>query len=555
MGELEIRFLIAILGVLVLFLMVFLFSKRAPQKSRRIPNSLFLFVILILVLIFVFQYSQLRPYNPISIAVLIISSFLMTGLFGFLLYPFGQLKVFVGGKKATALRLFFVIYFYMIYFILASQGLQFLFTGVINPQSIALTPEFERYALPTIASAVIIGYRLNKRFPSRTFEFMGDVARDIVYFSILMFWLSGAAQSSGVVLSPDLMFPPIVETSLIGLVIGFVGVGIEGALLWAQRDLIRTGKPFSIEKLFNNLLKGFLERGKDHQETLDRFGLTRRTAQKKRKPSPADRALKILDARFSIHFREQTLKASSILTAVLLLSMSLVICAFVAQKTVTILAPAYFVEIDELAKSNLPSDIVYIVSEGAESLQIDKTYAIPLVSIESSNTSFISPLSSRFSSLNSTEFKVLETGNYLTITIQKTYVETTVSTWLFQPVNYDQRNNANFDYRGFFREAEIFYSLRHYGYCNITTLSVTSFSATITSIQKIIFATNATKGVVLINILQRSETIIEEDKTSFISLDEEFMNATLFLIKQTKAMTTFVQEVASCSAPFSFPKQ
>jgi hypothetical protein len=438
---------------------------------------------------------------------------------------------------------------------LANQGLQFLFTGVINPQSIALTPDFERYALPTIASAVIIGYRLNKRFPSRTFEFMGDVARDIVYFSILMFWLSVAAQSTGVVLSPDLMFPSIVETSLIGLAIGFVGVGIERALLWAQQDLIRAGKPFSIEKLLNNLLKSFLERGKDYQKTLDQFGLSRRAAQKKRKPNPIDRALKILDGRFSIRFRGQTLRASSILTAVLLLSMSLVICAFVAQKTVTILAPAYFVEIDELAKSNLPSDIVYIVSEGAESLQIDKTYAIPLVSIQSSNTSFISPLSSRLSSLNSTQFKVLETGSYLTIFIKKTYVETTVSTGLFQPANYDQRNNVNFDYRGFFREAEIFYSLHHYGYYNITALSVTSFSGFITSIQKIIFATNTTQDTVLINILQRSETMIEEDKTSFISLDEEFMNATIFLIKQTKAMTTFAQEVASGSAPFSFPKQ
>lgn len=552
MGELETRFLIAILGVIALFLAVFLFSKRRPQEGRRMPNSLFLIVISILVLYFVFQYSQLRPYNPISIVVLVISGFLMTVFFGFFLWPFGQLKVFVGDKKATALRLFFVIYFYMMYFILVSQGLQFLFTGIINPQSMVLTPEFERYVLPTIASAAIIGYRLSKRFPSRTFKFMGDVSRDILYFSILMFWLSATAQSSGVELAPGLMSPLIVETSLLGLAVGIIGVGFERALLWTQQDLTRAGKPFSIEKTIRDLLKGFLQRGKSDQKTLDQFGLTRRKPHKKRKPSTADRALKVLDARFSIRFRGRTLRASSILTAVLLLSMPLVIYAFAAQKTVTILAPAYFVEVNELAKANLPSDSICIVSEGAESLRIDRTYAIPLVSIESSNMSFISPLSSRFSSLNSTQFKVLETGDYLTIFLKKTYVETTVSTGLFQPVNYDQRNNVNFDYCGFFREAEIFYSLYHYGYENITALSITSLQGLITSIQKLIFATDETGSTVLINIVQRSETLIEEDRTSFVTLNEEFMNATIFLIRQTKSMTSYGQQIANPSTPFSF---
>lgn len=544
----EIYLLLAVL-ITALVLGLYFFSRIRNGKTRKaVPNSSVVLVLAILLTVLVAKYSQERPYHPMAVVFSVVLSVVGIGLFTLLLWPFRDLKIFIREKKYATIRFFAVAFLYSIYFAIVSRGFSFLFHGIINPQTVILTPEFERYIIPTLSISVLAIYRLTKVFSSKATEFLGELSRDVVMFSLMMFWLGFSVSIIGIKISVDLSFQPSEESALLGVIAGITSVGLEGVLLWIKNDLSKTGRRLSVEQAIRSFFPIFTPKREKNQKTLDMF-YTEPIAQKTSKG--LNRASKILDSRFSLHYRGHVLRASRLLTLAISLISILFIGVFMSTKDVVVLAPAYSVELDLFTETQLPFDTEVITSECMESLVVvDKFYAIPIVSIQSSNSSFEAPLSNRFIFINSSQFMVLKTGQYLVIRLTETHVETHVRTTLIPRVDYNQTNNTHFDHRGFFREAEIFYCLEQFGYDQITTLSVTSLQGFITVVQKSIFAYNSTGSTASVYIVRRSETGIIEDKTCFTSLNENFMSQTIFLIKQTKLMTTCIEEITNAIIPF-----
>lgn len=548
MSSLEETYLLLAGLITALVLGLYSFSKIRNGKTRKeIPNSSVVIALTMLLALLLAKYSQERPYNPIAVVFYVILSVVGIGFFTLLLWPFRDLKIFVREKKYAVIRFFAVAYLYFTYFVIVSRGFSFLFNGIINPQIVVLTPEFERYVIPTLSSSILAVYRLTKVFSSKVTEFLGELSRDIVMFSLLMFWLDFSVSFIGMEISADLSFQPFEEFALLGVIVGITSVGFEGVLLWIKKDLSKTGRHFSVEQAIRSFFPIFSPRREKNQKTLDEF-YTKQIARKT--PNGLHRASKILDSRFRLHYRGRVLRASRLLTPAISLISILLIGVFISAKEVVVLAPAYSVELDLVTETQLPFGTEVITSEYTESIVVDKLYAIPIVSIQSSNSSFEAPLSDRFLFINSSQFLVLKTDCYLVIRLAKTSVETVVHTTLIQRVDYDQTSNTYFDYRGFFREAEIFYYLEQFGYDQITTLSSTSLQGFITVVQKSIFACNSTGSTALVYIVRRSETEIIEDKTCFTSLNENFISQTIFLIKQTKLMTTCIEEITNATIPF-----
>lgn len=526
----------------------YFFSRLRNGKTRKkVPNSSVVLVLAILLALLVAKYSQERPYNPLAVVFSVILSVAGIGFFTLLLWPFRDLKIFVREKRYATIRFFAVAYLYFTYFVIVSRGFTFLFNGIINPQIVVLTPEFERYVIPTLSSLVLAIYRLTKVFSSKVTEFLGELSRNVVMFSLLMFWLDFSASIIGMKISSDLSFQSFEEIALLGVIVGITSVGFEGVLLWIKNDLSKTGRHFSVEQVIRSFFPIFAPKREKNQKTLDEF-YTKQIARKTSKG--LNRARKILDSRFSLHYRGRVLGASRLLTLAIPLTLILFIGVFMSTKEVVVLAPAYSVELDLVTETQLPFGTEVVTSEWTESLVVNKFYAIPIVSIQSSNSSFEAPLSDRFLFINSSQFMVLKTDQYLVIRLVKTNVETFVRTTLIPRVDYNQTNNTHFDYRGFFREAEIFYCLEQNGYDQITTLSATSLQGFITVVQKFIFASDSTGSTALVYIVRRSETAVLEDKTCFTSLNANFMNQTIFLIKQTKSITTCIEEIANATIPF-----
>ena len=494
------------------------------------------------------QYSQQRPYSPVGAVISVILSTTLIGLLSFLQWPFRNLKIFVKEKKHTAIRFLSVAFLYFIYFAVVISGFSFLFNGIVNPQVVVLTPEFERYVLPTLSGLVLIIYRLTKIFSSKVTEFLGEISKDIVVFSLAMSWLDSAVSSLGISISANLPMQPLEEYALIAVIISLMSVAFEGVLLWIRNDLSKTRRDFSFEHMLRSMFQDFSSRReKTSQQTLDAFEAKQIT----RKPSSGlGRAIKILDRRFRLCYRGHVLRASKLLTLATLIVSILFIGGFVAKKPTVILARGYSVELDLVGDTQMPFNATVIVSENMESLDADQVYAIPIVAIESSNISYLAPLSTRFLSINSSRFMVSEIGQYLIIRLTEIYVETHVLTSLLQPVRYNQTRNANFNYQGFFREAEIFYALKRFEYDKITTLSITSLQGLVHVVQKSIFASNSTGNTVRVDVEIRAETVVIEDRTCLTSLNENLIDQTIFLIEQTKSITTCVKATANATAPF-----
>ena len=549
MNALEERYLLIAISVIVLFVGLYIFSKIKRRKtSKELPDSSLVIVLSILLALFAAQYSQQRPYSSIGVVISVILSVTLVGLLAFLQWPFRNLKIFVKEKRYTAVRFLLVVYLYFVHFAVVIRGFSFLFNGILNPQVVVLTPEFERYVIPTLSGLVLMIYRLTKIFSSKATEFLGEISKDVVVFSLSMSWLDSAVSGLGIRISANLIMQPLEEYVLFGVIVGVMSVGFEGVLLWILNDLSKTGRYFSFEHMLRSMFLVFFSKSeKTSQETLDAYYAKQIT---RKSSGGLGRAIEILDKRFRLRYRSRVLRASRLLTLAALLMSILFIGSFVAKKPTVVLARGYSVELDLVGKARMPFDATVIVSENMESLDVDQVYAVPIVSIESSNISFLAPLSTRFLSINSSQFMVSEIGQYLVIRLTETYVETYVLTSLLQPVRYDQTHNADFNHQGLFREAEIFYALETFGYDRIITLSITSLQGFIHVVQKSIFASNSTGNIVLVDVKIRAETSVIEDRTCLTSLNENLIDQTIFLIEQTKSITTCVKEIANPTVPF-----
>lgn len=270
-------------------------------------------------------------------------------------------------------------------------------------------------------------------------------------------------------------------------------------------------------------------------------------------PRRPNRAIQTLDKRFSVRYRGHFLRPSRVLRIALLLLLLLLtgstIALSVMKRETIVLATGFVVKIDLRTAAQLPENVKFIVSESMDSLQTEEFYAIPIVSVETQNASFEAPLSNRFISLNSSQFQVLTTENYLLLSLTRAVVETHVYVLWYKNVEYDQTGNSVFDYKGFFREAEILYCLGKFGYANVTTLSTTNLGE-ITSISKIIYAGNETGCSAMVTISWRSDIVVSEDVTCFVSQNKDFIEDAIFLIQQTKSGTRCTEDISNFTAPF-----
>jgi len=542
----------------MIFLVVFVVGLYLLSKKRRekleedLPNSALVIVLAILLSLLLAQFSQQRPYNVLALVFFVITSIVVIVFFAFLLWPFRKLGIFVHTqeKKYVISRFLVVAYLYFTYFVIIRRGFSFFLNGIINPEAIALTPEFDRYVIPTLSGLILLIYRLTTIFSSKSTEFFGEMSKDVIIFSFLMFWLNSVSAFIGVNISTDLPLPTFEETALLGGIVAVGSVGLEGVIVWIQRDLSKTGRSLSVERVILSMFGQFISKRKRiSQRTLDEF-YPKPIA--KRSLKSANRAIKVLDKRFSLRYRGRVIRASTLLTSALLLSTILLAAGLMISKDIIVLAPAFSVEINLVTKAELSDDAMVVVSENAEFILTDKVYAIPVVSVKSSNLSFLAPLSSRFLALNSSDFMVSKADQYLTILLTMEFVETVVRTRVFMPTKYNQTSNENFGYRGFFREAEIFYCLAKFGFNEITTLSTTSLQGFIHVVQKSIFAKNSTGCAVLVYVEQRGETIIYEDRTHLICSNEDIINEAIFLIEQTKTKTECVKQIKSPTVPYRF---
>jgi hypothetical protein len=200
--------------------------------------------------IFFLQYLQQKPSSFLWIITQTILSTTIIGLFGLLLWVFRDLNVFVGYNRFTAIRFFLITFSFIIYFTIVSRGFSFFFNGLLNPNVLSLTPEFERVVIPALSGVAIVAYRLTRIFRSKALDVFREISRDIIMFSLLMFWLASNVSLVGLNLATDIPFQSVEDANLLGFVVAIFYLGFEGFLLWVKKDLQQTGRSANLNSLF-----------------------------------------------------------------------------------------------------------------------------------------------------------------------------------------------------------------------------------------------------------------------------------------------------------------
>jgi hypothetical protein len=552
----EERLLIAVLATVLIFIFVFVLGryKRDPKSQKDAPVTIFIFVLLIMLTLFAAQYAQFRTYSILSIATIVIFSIGLPLLLSLMLWKFREARAFSSSNEITRLgkvyKLTLIFISYLLLLGLINTGFSFLFDGIINPQVVALTPEFERYAIPIMSGLVLVVYRFTGIFGSKITETLGKIFEDIVIFSVSMSWLSIVSLSLGIKIGgASLDVSSALSIIVVGVALG--ALAIEWFIVKLESALTKYRGPFSLTDAVQSMFSEMFSNKRVRQTTLDYFW--------KLKPSKPRRTInelsKLIDKKFekfSPHYRGKVLRMSKILSLAGITVLSLAcfggVLLNVPHQTL-IAAPAYLVELSVTPKTQLPSNSTIITSEEVESLQPMKFYAIPIVSVESLNGSFAGPLSRRLEFLNSTNFLVSETGNYLTMELRKITVETTVSAFGLKKTEYDQTGNSAFDYLGFFRDGEIYYAFVQHGFNQIFAFSLSSSAGEKSIDQKTLFSSNGSgeSALVMVNI---QSDIFAIDNTMLISTNEAFLNEATFLIQQTKLNTKITQSISNATAPF-----
>jgi hypothetical protein len=543
--------------ILVIALILFLYPKLSKSKivdkkdkTTSMPKSTGILLLLILLLPLFYIYAQEKPVTEFSIALMMISSTLLVILFGVFLWVFRDLPVFIGFNRYTLIRFAIIVYCYIIYFTIVSRGLSFLFNGLINPDAIQLTPEFEDIVIPALAIFTIICYRLTTVFGSKITELLSDLSRDVLLFSMLMLWLGFNVKLVGLDLSTPITILTMNEATSMGLFAAILGVGIEGFLLWVKLDLDHSNRLSGID----NFVEQFLNKLKPQkQKKLDSY-----LPHVISKPTPSpqlhlfDTFNSKLNSHFTIHFRKKILKASTLVKFVSLICL----CSFMVVLVLTpyhnsvLLVPAYSTNLSIVTTENLPADIVFTDSEGIADILPGKVYAIPIVQVQYQNGSFLAPVSQRISASNSSKYLVTNTNSYLLLNLTKTSVDKEVSVSPLHNFNYDQTNNDVFNYRGFDRDAEIYYCLKIAGFDRVITLSMTNSDGEKQYLEKYILAYNAMNDYSLIDISQVVDIIVISDYTIGYSTDEQLMNHLNFSLNQTKIPTSFLYNLTQPALPF-----
>ncbi len=553
MEPIEERFLFAVLIIIGVFVFLIVFSryKRDPKSSKNAPVSTLILVLLFMLALLSAQYSQFRTYTILSIVTMVVISIAPPLLISLMLWKFRETRLFTANDKITrtgkAFKLALVFISYILLLALINTGFSFLFNGIINPQAVALTPEFELYAIPVMSGLVLVVYRFTGIFGSKPTEILGKISEDIVIFSVSMSWLGIVASLLGIRIGGA----PLDTSSALSIyVVGvaLAALAIEGFIVKLKSDLTKIRGKFSLNEMVQSMFSEILAKKRIRQPTLEDFW---KVAPSK-PPSALRRLAAIIDKNFSFQYRGRVLQMSKLLTVLGLMVMLLASfesIVLIAPHEELVAASGYLIELSVTAQTQLPPNSIRIASEEVESLKPEQLYAIPIVLVEFSNGSFTGPLSRRLVSLNSTDFVVSETNNCLTIELRRISVETTVSASGLGETAYNQTGNTSFDYLGFFRDAEIYYALIKHGFNQTFTLSISSFRGETSIAQKILFASNNIGESALV-IVDIHSDIFAIDTTTLTSANEDFLNEVTFLLQQTKLNTNIIKNVANATEPF-----
>lgn len=532
--------------------------RKHDEANKTLPFSLVVGLILITFTMVIFvPYTFNKPATLLTVVTDIALSTFAVGFIGFFLYMFREIRFLdvdaAISKRELGARFGLIFLFYLICSMLIGRGINFLFNGLLNPQLVELTPEFESYAIPAISIFALVVFRITRIFPSKVTEMLEDVSRDIVIFSLLVYWISIVASSVGITIQANLGSLPFQGNAFIYLMLISIGVGFEGLAVWVKQDIKKYPKKFanfSIDEFVHMPVQAF-RRKHSVQSKINDFCENHVETKRDRGVAKFEQIVDNRFSRFSIKYRGRVLRASRILfwvMLVFLLSFTGILMVLQAPKNQLVAAPAYFIDLKISPKNQLPTNVTQIVSEDMEFIASNKLYAVPIVSINTSSTSFTAPLSNRFLTLNSSSFFVHDSGDYLTVFLRKGYVETTVSATSIGNLGYHQENNPSFNYIGFFRDAEIFYEFAKIGYNQTVAFSAASSEGMDhSSQQKVIFSRdgNGTSALVIID----DEHPFPDD-TAIYSMNAEFLNETAFLLDQTKVTTTVTTSLTNPSAPF-----
>jgi hypothetical protein len=548
------------IGLIFCLALVAINEKLRKQKTEhKVPLSVVIAIILCLYAVMVLlPYTVNSSVTALSIAVTTALATLSTGILGFFLYAIRDVNVFFvknSTKAEQMIRLLAISFFYLVYAFLIGRGIILLYNGLLNVESVALAPEFELYAVPSMSIIVLIVFRFINLFKIKPLRTLGEVSQDVVIFSLLMYWISMVAMSVGLPVQSELTLTASVADSsgVMYLALVFVSISIEGLFCWTMKDLKKVNTNYRLinqasNNLINKALKSlFRERAK--QTTLDHFADFENTQSQSKEPL---RLRQMLDSH-GIHFRGKLLSAHNILLFVfLLLSLCTLITLIAVQMPTnqTVATNAFFAEIQIVPESQIPDDTIFLSSEDTEDISQNTLYAIPIVNVQVANTCFSAPISNRFRSLNGSDYLVAETGQYLTFILKKGTVERTLA-FQRQNVSYNQEDNPDFNYIGFFRDAEIYFELAKHGYNHTVIWSAKSQGMDQSTEQKIFFAEDTKGSNVLIVIHKVRPT---SDNTVISSTDSLFTNETAFLIDQTKVLTTITIQMANFEEPFKILK-
>jgi len=162
------------------------------------------------------------------------------------------------------------------------------------------------------------------------------------------------------------------------------------------------------------------------------------------------------------------------------------------------------------------------------------------------------PLSTRVANLNSTEFRVILTGEYVAIRFRKVPVEYSVNRVLFMPLDFDQLSNSEFEYLSIYRDVELYHLLWSKGYHNITTVSMSEARGTLMIQQKLVYATSGNKSV-LVQVRIEGETV-PLDYTTAVSRDENLLMDLRVVLDLAKVSTSYTALDQNPGTPFRVPQ-
>lgn len=504
--------------VILLFFWVLLYFYYARFRHKRIYAPIYFSFLAVFVFLIFMAKSTSQPYHPLSIFIGIVANLFMVGLFLFWFFsPLGDTSVRIMDKKGRIdfLNIFVVLICYSMVFSIVYQGMSPFLGSISTSRSFELTPEFGKFYVPIITAVLLIVYRVSTLIHSTVWRSINIFSTTTIFAALAFFIFAGGASSLGIELSQPLRLTGT-ELAIWVLIVSICGILFE----WFLYRLNRWWKEFIRHGVRGYPTPEF--RGKSVLESVSPIMLIRLITRKERKTAKARKTLHKKDI-FQKHPRLTTVTMIG-----LLIVTGIMIYISTEKVQVKVLVPTFVAHTQIVNENELPPKVEIFTADELEGT-IATSYAIRLVNIDTKSTSFSAPERNRYHLVESEEFRVSETGEYLLINlnegpdIEKIF-------WVNprrSRMDYDQTENPQFDYFILSIEAEIYYNLHVFGYENLITFSNSDISGK----QKMIHASGAQRDNVKIEPLFANQI-------SIITLNKELSENMEFLLGQTKLWIT-----------------